>query len=333
VPRPAGSRAFRWPARNGGDEVDRLGRLVVGEPVADPFDDAHTWDTTIMALGRPAVAIDVAAAPALGCDVVWKTLDDYANSYGHVEIERSSKGIIELRLHHEGGPAVWNGLIHEELGRCFWDVGRDSSNAVVILTGTGDSFIALKDTAGFAFGDSGMTPGHWDAIYTEGRHLISNLLAIEVPVVVAVNGPAIIHSELGVLGDIVIATPDTVFQDTHFRRGMVPGDGVHIIWPELLGTNRGRHYLYMGAELSAQEALRIGVISEIVDRSSLLDRARTIAAELAEQSDVIRRFSRILFTRRMRSLVEAELSHGLALEGVAHRAWPAPQATSTSTPR
>jgi enoyl-CoA hydratase/carnithine racemase len=159
-------------------------------------------------------------------------------------------------------------------------------------------------------------------VYSEGRHLISNLLGIEVPVIIAVNGPAIIHSELAALGDVVIATPDAVWQDSHYTRGMVPGDGGHVVWPELLGTNRGRYFLYMGVPLGAEEALRIGVIAEIVDRPGLLERAHEIAAQIAKQNDVVRRYTRIVLTRRMRSLVEAELSHGLALEGIAHRNWP-----------
>jgi enoyl-CoA hydratase/carnithine racemase len=144
-------------------------------------------------------------------------------------------------------------------------------------------------------------------VYIEGRHLISNLLAIEVPVVIAVNDSAIIHSELAVMGDVVIATPDAVGQDTHYKRGMVPGDGVHVIWPELLGANRGRHYLYLGAPMSAQDALAAGVIAEIVGRDAIVGRAHEIAREIAEQDDVVRRYTRILLTRRMRSLVEAEL--------------------------
>jgi enoyl-CoA hydratase/carnithine racemase len=255
---------------------------------------------------------------------MWRRFDDYAGSYKHVRMQRED-GILELTIHTDGGPAVWSATMHEELGRCFWDVGRDAENKVVVLTATGDSFIAQTDHSGFAFTSLGMTSARWDVVYNEGRHLITNLLAIEVPVVIAVNGPAIIHSELAVMGDVVIATPDAVWQDTHYKRGMVPGDGVHVIWPELLGSNKGRHFLYMGAPLNAQDALAAGVIAEIVERDSIVGRAHEIAREIAEQDDVVRRYTRILLTRRMRGLVEAELSHGLSLEGIAHRSWPPAQ--------
>jgi 6-oxocamphor hydrolase len=255
---------------------------------------------------------------------MWKTFEEYSDSYQHVRMRREN-GVLELLLHTDGGPVVWSVTIHEELGRCFWDVGRDAENKVIVLSGTGDSFIAHTDHSGFAFTKHGMTPSRWDVVYNEGRHLISNLLAIEVPIVIAVNGPAIIHSELGALGDVVIATPDTVFQDTHYTRGMVPGDGVHVVWPELLGANRGRHYLFTGAELTAPDALQCGVIAEIVPRDALLGRAHEIANQIAEQDDIVRRYTRILLTRRFRALVEAELSHGLSLEGIAHSTWPKPK--------
>jgi enoyl-CoA hydratase/carnithine racemase len=60
------------------------------------------------------------------------------------------------------------------------------------------------------------------------------------------------------LCDIVIASDTATFQDDpHFLNGIVPGDGVHIIWPLLLGPNRGRYFLLTGQKLSAQEALSL----------------------------------------------------------------------------
>src|ERR1700752_1174112 len=107
-----------------------------------------------------------------------------------------------------------------------------------------------------------------------------NLLDIEVPVIAAVNGPALIHAEIAVLSDIVIASDNAEFQDApHFPNGLVPGDGVHIVWPLVLGVNRGRYFLLTGQKLSAREAQTLGVVSEVVPRERLLNRAREIAEE------------------------------------------------------
>jgi hypothetical protein len=68
-----------------------------------------------------------------------------------------------------------------------------------------------------------------------------NILDIEVPLIAAVNGPVRLHSEYILLAGIVLATPSTVFQDKpHFEFGVVPGDGVNLLWQEVIGSVRGR---------------------------------------------------------------------------------------------
>ena len=70
--------------------------------------------------------------------------------------------------------------------------------------------------------------------------LIENVLAVDVPMISAVNGPCNIHFEVPLLGDIVLASEDAYFQDlAHFPRGMVPGDGQHVIWPAIVGPQPG----------------------------------------------------------------------------------------------
>src|SRR5262249_50830548 len=108
--------------------------------------------------------------------------------------------------------------------------------------------------------------GSWPmSLWSVGQWLIAALVDIEMPFVGVVNGPATIHAELLVLSDIVVASETATFADhAHFVNGTVPGDGVHLIWPELLGQNRGRHFLITGRELSATEAFNLGVVAEVV---------------------------------------------------------------------
>ena len=71
-----------------------------------------------------------------------------------------------------------------------------------------------------------------------------NILDIKVPLIAAVNGPVRLHSEYILLADIVLATPSAVFQDKpHFEFGIVPGDGVNLLWPEVIGSVRGRYFI------------------------------------------------------------------------------------------
>lgn len=248
-----------------------------------------------------------------------RSFDEYRDRYEHVALRRVD-GIVELRLHTDGGPLVWGAAPHTELGDCFADVGRDRENRVVIITGTGDRFIAALD-------DSWVGPMHpqkWDTIHANGKALLRNLLDIEVPVIGAVNGPATVHAELALLSDITLAADHATFSDApHFRFGTVPGDGVHVIWPELLGVNRARYFLLTGQRIGAAEALSLGVVNEVVAADALLGRAWELARRLAQQADTTLRYTREVLTQPLKRLLLDSVGHGLALEGLgAYATWP-----------
>src|SRR4029079_12622262 len=110
---------------------------------------------------------------------------------------------------------------------------------------------------------------------------IFNVLDVDVPMISAVNGPCNIHSEVALMGDIVLASEDAYFQDlSHFPRGMVPGDGQPVIWSFLAGHNRARYFLITGMKLSAHEAHDWGVVNEVLPKDELVDRPRTHPPEL-----------------------------------------------------
>lgn len=150
-----------------------------------------------------------------------------------------------------------------------------------------------------------------------------NLLAIEVPMIAAVNGPATIHAELTVLCGLVVTSETTTFQDApHFPNGIVPGGGVHIVWPLLLGPNRGRYFLLTGQKLSAQEELTLGVVNEVVPRDQVLDRAWEFARQIVKQPPPVR-YARVAITQPLTRLMLNNLGYGLALEGLgAMEHWP-----------
>lgn len=242
---------------------------------------------------------------------------NYFDRYDGIVFGRED-GILEMRLHTRGGPARWSywGGLHRQLGSAFHDVAQDRDNRVVILTGTGDSFCASYDSEGER--PPPMDAIAWDSIFAEGRAMLRNLLAIEVPVIAAVNGPAFIHAELAALSDIVLAADHAVFADkAHATAGVVPGDGVHTIWPMLLGLNRGRYFLMTGQEIGAEEALRLGVVGEVLPHDRLLERAWEHARAIASRPQQAMRYTRLALTQRLRATIEQELGYGLMLEGMA----------------
>jgi len=134
----------------------------------------------------------------------------------------------------------------------------------------------------------------------------------------AINGPALRHSELPLLCDIVLATDDVTFQDSaHFINGLVPGDGMHIVYPLLLGLNRGRYFLLTGQTIGAAQALELGLVSEVLPREELLPRAWTLAEQLAQQPDLVLRYTRVMMTQNIKRQMHDILGYGLALEGMA----------------
>ena len=239
--------------------------------------------------------------------------DTYKSSFPHAQLTRSAKGVLEIVLHTNGDTLLFNGYVHEEFVDLFHQVAEDAENRVVILTGAGNAFIDSIDPAGFDF----FTPRGYDKIYREGKKVLSNLLDISAPVIAALNGPATVHSEYALLADIVLATPETIFQDKpHLNFGIVPGDGIHSLWQEVIGPIRGRTFVLTQQIIDAAEAKSLGVVSEIVPRERLMDRAREIAGGLIKLPPLTTSYARVALTQRMRRVVEESVGYGLALEGI-----------------
>lgn len=244
-------------------------------------------------------------------------LETYQNNYRFIKLERDN-GVLELTIHKDGGSAQWSafpGGLHDELGRSFYEIGRDPENRVVIITGAGDDFLTEIDWSE-EDPDFGK-PEFWDRLYKEGKDLLMNLLDIDVPVIGAVNGPAFIHAEIPTMSDIVIASDTAVFADkAHVPSYTVPGDGVHIWWQMLLGPNRGRHFLLTAAEIDAKEAKELGVVAEVVPQDQVLPRARELAKQVAQLPIGVLRGTRMSFVQHIKRRMIDDLGFGLQAEGM-----------------
>lgn len=239
--------------------------------------------------------------------------DGYKNTFPHARLNRKANGVLEVALHTDGGKLVFNGHTHEEFVELFHQIGEDRDNRAVILTGSGDAFMDAIDPEGFDF----FSPQGYDKILREGRKVLSNILDIEVPMIAALNGPVLLHSEYALLTDIILATPETVFQDKpHFDFGIVPGDGVNLLWPEVIGSIRGRYFILTRQLLDAATAKEYGVVNEIVPASQLLNRAHILADQIAALPPLTSRYTRIALTQKLRRIIDEGAGYGLALEGI-----------------
>jgi enoyl-CoA hydratase/carnithine racemase len=251
-------------------------------------------------------------SPCDGVEPMLTRFEDYRTKYENARMRRED-GILEVTLHTDGGALVWSEVAHRELGYAFYDIGADKENRVVILTGAGESFCAQIAPTGW--GDI-KTPMGRDKVYWEGKRLHMNLLNVEVPMIAAVNGPAHTHAELALMCDIVLASTTATFQDGHFIHGRVPGDGVHVVWPLLLGLNRAKYFQLTGQILSSVEAQSLGIVNEVLAPDRLGLRAWEIARELAKRSTLLLRYSRVALNINLQRLLQGDIGYGLLLENM-----------------
>lgn len=241
------------------------------------------------------------------------TLDEYSRRYDYLKFERED-GILQLTMHTGGRDLEWGFAPHQELGYAFADIASDPDNKVIIFTGSGDTFIHREDLGG-----DGVTAEAWSGhVLPDAKRLLMNLLEIQAPMIAAVNGPATVHAELALLCDVVLAADHATFQDApHYPSGLVPGDGVHVVWPMLLGLNRGRYFLMTGQELSAREAQDLGVVNEVMPQAKLLPRAWELARKIRQRPAVTTRLTREAMLIGVKRAMLEQLPYGLALEGLA----------------
>ncbi len=151
----------------------------------------------------------------------------------------------------------------------------------MVLASTGKVF-----SAGGDFGlmrRAHADPGVRRAIVQDARRLLTALLSLPVPIVAAVQGPAI---GLGatVVGacDAVVAWRGAHLADAHVNVGLVAGDGGCVIWPQAVGGLRARRHLLTGDPRDAETAFTLGLVTDLVDEpGEVLGAARAIAERIA----------------------------------------------------
>jgi enoyl-CoA hydratase/carnithine racemase len=264
-------------------------------------------------------------------------IEDYSNKYADFLKFRREGGILEARLHTNDGPLQWGLEVHHGLIPAMFDINADPENEVLILTGTGNSFLAEFHQSSWE--EEGFykefTAYHgYDLFYKDQTREPFALINLQIPVIAAINGPVVVHAEIALLNDIVLASDNTFFYDGHWDgAGAVPGDGVHTLYRELLGPNRGRYFLLMGQKIPAAEALQLGLVGEVLPQDQLLERAWTIAREKFMSKDRIhRRLARSLLMQPWRELFTKELFSGMAHESFAcMHYWPMSQGKSAKS--
>jgi enoyl-CoA hydratase/carnithine racemase len=238
----------------------------------------------------------------------------YFNRYENFALSRSPSGVLTLRFHTGGKEHTFTGTTHHDFPRVIEDIAYDRDNKVLVLTGTGDTFINKID--GPSLGDL-TKPWTADVIYVEGRRGVQRLVDLEIPIIAAVNGPVSVHSEYALLADVVIASDTTVFSDMpHLGFGIAPGDGLFVVWEEVLGLNRARFLEITGGSFSAREALAWGAVAEVLPQQNVLSRAQQLAEQMTSRPQLTNRYIALIFRQRVSRRLTEGMALGMALESL-----------------
>jgi enoyl-CoA hydratase len=206
-----------------------------------------------------------------------------------------------------------NQALHRALAIVWSQLSRDLDAKVVILTGAGRAFSAGGDLDWIT--SFPQDPVARDDSLREGAQIIEEMLRFPLPVISAVNGPAVgLGCSLAVLSDIVLISENAYLADPHVSVGLVAGDGGAAFWPLLTPILRSREYLYTGDRIKAATAVELGLASRTTAPEDLLEEARRLAGRLAGQSAEALRGTKLVVNMHLSRALSGAMQAGVAAE-------------------
>ena len=239
------------------------------------------------------------------------------DDYQCIRFSRQGR-VLTMALNRPEQRNAVNARLHTELSRVFTDVQRDPDSDVVVLTGNGSAFCAGGDIEWMQSHVD--QPDEFDRMAREGKDIAYTQLDLEKPLICKLNGHATgLGATLALLSDIVVASSEAKIGDPHVSVGLVAGDGGAFIWPQLVGYAKARKYLLTGELLSATEAERIGLITDVVAPAQLDATVEALAQRLAGGATKAIRWTKIATNLPLRALFHAHFDAGLAYECLSNR--------------
>lgn len=198
----------------------------------------------------------------------------------------------------------------------------DRNVRVVILTGAGSAFSAggnvkdMVDRVGM-FGGSQADIQHG---YTSGiQRLTRAIYGCEVPIIAAVNGPAVgAGCDLALMADMRIASENAFFAESFVKLGLIPGDGGAWLLPRAVGAARAAEMAFTGDRVDAATALEWGLVSRVVAADALMDTARQLAARVASNPPNALRLTKKLLREADTQHLGGILELSAAMQAISH---------------
>ena len=198
----------------------------------------------------------------------------------------------------------------------------DAEVRVVILTGAGSAFSSggnvkhMRDKTGM-FGGS---PAQLRNGYRRGIQRIPlAMMALEVPAIAAVNGPAIgAGCDLTCMCDLRIASERAVFAESFVKVGIIPGDGGAWLLPRAIGMARAAEMAFTGEAIDAHKALAWGLVSEVVPHDELMAKAQALAARIVVNPPDVVRMTKRLMQEGQHTRLDSLLEMSASMQALAH---------------
>ncbi len=201
-------------------------------------------------------------------------------------------------------------------------INDDMSVRAVVLTGEGSAFCAggnvkdMRDRTGLFSGD----PFDQADSYRKGIQRIPRAIyALNVPTIAAVNGPAVgAGCDLATMCDIRIASEKAMFAESFVKLGIIPGDGGAWFLPRAVGFSNACKMAFTGDPVKADEALRMGLVSEVVAPEALVERAVALGTSIASNPPHAVRLTKQLMRASEKSSLDELLDKSAAFQAVCH---------------
>jgi enoyl-CoA hydratase/carnithine racemase len=196
-------------------------------------------------------------------------------------LEVESDGPIRVvRLNRPDHLNATNHELHQGLAGLFPQIDADADARAVVLTGNGRAFSAGGD---FTYLDElANDPELRRESLTDGRRIVTGMVACRVPVVAAVNGPAVgLGCSLVALSDIVFMAESAYLADPHVAVGLVAADGGPVTWPLLISLQLAKEYALTGDRIPAKRAAEIGLVNHVCPEAEVVAQAVACAHRIA----------------------------------------------------
>jgi len=213
----------------------------------------------------------------------------------------------------EHGNAVNNDM-HMAFARLWDDLAEDVDARAVVLTGAGSTFSAGGDLKqwleNFVEDPVKSRLGMRDA-----RRIVRSMIEFPLPIVAAVNGPAVgFGCSIAVLCDIVLMSDRAFLADTHVASGLVAGDGGSVAWPLLMSLLKAKEYLFLGERIPAQVAVDIGLANRVVPHDEVKAEALALAHRLAALPPRALQDTKRALNLHLERAISGILDYGLSAE-------------------